>query len=325
MIYNSCLERVLKEMQEELLSSHKLSLFTKAFERISDRYRKETGFFLQTEEERLAYLFTRLPSTFAVACRVFQELKQRAPDLEVHSLLDVGAGPGTGMWAAIEEFQSLQKGTFIEKDASFASLGKQLIDRSANPFLQKASWHLMDMKEIVNSEPHDVTLLSYSIGEVKEEHWKKLLSNLWGSTEKALVIIEPGTPGGYHRMMKIRDFLQNECSAYLWAPCPHSKPCPLSKEDWCHFSTRVQRSSLHKQLKSAELGYEDEKFCYLIFGKQKAASFSKRILRHPMKHTGFIEVTVCEEEGIVQKKIYSKKNKEIYRDIKKLNWGDVIV
>lgn len=323
-IVQSLLDQVLKEMQEELSSSHKLSLLSKAFERISKRYREETGLFLQTEEERLSYLFTRLPATFAVACRVFQELKRRVPDLEIHSLLDVGAGPGTGMWAAVEEFKTLHRGTFIEKDFSFASIGKQLIARSSHPVLQQAPWHSMDMKDISNIKSHDLTLLSYSIGEVNEEHWESILSTLWQITEKALVIIEPGTPSGYRRMMKIRDFLHNQLGAYLVAPCPHSKACPLSKEDWCHFSERVQRSSLHRYLKSADLGYEDEKFCYLILGKQQACSFSKRIIRHPMKHSGFIEVTVCEKEGTVQKKIYSKKNKEMYKEIKKLNWGDLI-
>ena len=42
-----------------------------------------------------------------------------------------------------------------------------------------------------------------------------------------------------------------------------------------------------------------------------------------MKHSGFVEFSLCGEEG-VQKKVYSKKDKEKYRENKKLNWGDVI-
>jgi ribosomal protein RSM22 (predicted rRNA methylase) len=132
--------------------------------------------------------------------------------------------------------------------------------------------------------------------------------------------VEPGTPSGYAKLMKIREILK-DLGGFLWAPCPHSLPCPLLKGDWCHFSVRVSRTSLHRQLKSADLGYEDEKFSYLIFGKEPIAAFQARVIRRPAKHSGFVELMTCQKDGI-KKEVYSKKDKEIYKQRKKLEWGD---
>ncbi len=123
-------------------------------------------------------------------------------------------------------------------------------------------------------------------------------------------------------MMKLRDILL-DLGGFIWAPCPHHLKCPLLDGDWCHFPARVQRTSLHRKLKSADLGYEDEKFCYLIVGKEPCETYQGRILRYPIKHSGHVDVTLCQKEG-VQKKVFSKRDKEKYRVIKKLNWGDVI-
>src|SRR3989339_287493 len=147
-MFHSQLEEVLHHFQEKLLSTYKKGSLTKAFERISDRYRKEEGDFLQTDEERWAYLFTRLPATFAVALKVFEELQARSPDLEIHTLLDVGAGPGTGMWAASEVFgKTLSLCTLLEKDPHFSGMGKLLAKESSFPWVQTANWKMADMKE----------------------------------------------------------------------------------------------------------------------------------------------------------------------------------
>lgn len=42
----------------------------------------------------IAYLLKKLPGTFAVACRVFTELKYRLPEFQPKSFLDFGAGLG---------------------------------------------------------------------------------------------------------------------------------------------------------------------------------------------------------------------------------------
>src|ERR1041385_4656881 len=59
-----------------------------------------------TEAHRAAYLAVRLPATYAALRRVFAEINVRAPQAEIASLLDLGAGPGTTLFAATQTFRS---------------------------------------------------------------------------------------------------------------------------------------------------------------------------------------------------------------------------
>lgn len=161
------MEDVLRSLEEKILSSYKLNSLTKAFERISDRYRKGSGTFLQTQEERWVYLLTRLPATFATSVRVCQELRARRSDLTFQSLLDVGAGPGAGLWAASQVFDTLTKATLIERDVDFLRIGKEIASFSSLDAVKQAIWKCEDMSRLGDIESHDLTILSYSIGEVR--------------------------------------------------------------------------------------------------------------------------------------------------------------
>jgi ribosomal protein RSM22 (predicted rRNA methylase) len=93
--------------------------------------------------------------------------------------------------------------------------------------------------------------------------------------------------------------------------------------DWCHFSARVERTQLHRQLKGGELSHEDEKFSYLILAKQSASSEGfGRIVRHPHIEPGFIKLSLCTSQGKVANFGVSKRDKEAFRRARKSDWGD---
>ena len=78
------------------------------------------------------------------------------------------------------------------------------------------------------------------------------------------MIVEPGTPAGYERILAARARLI-ELGRVIVAPCPHQAACPMPPgKDWCHFGARVNRSALHRRVKDADLSYEDEKFSYVV-------------------------------------------------------------
>ena len=118
----------------------------------------------------------------------------------------------------------------------------------------------------------DLVFLSYVLTELPEADLGKALDRLWDAARQALVIVEPGTPEGYALILKIRAHLL-KAGARIAAACPHDLDCPLKDTaQWCHMSARVERTSLHRKIKSdAALGYEDEKFSYLVATRLPAA------------------------------------------------------
>lgn len=309
---------------EQQISFKSLQSISQASSELTNRYRRGCSeeSYVRSDQDRLAYILSRMPATFAVIYRVFEELKERIPGFFPSSFLDLGAGPGTGLWSARESFPSLTGFNAWEYDEGFINLGRKL--GSADSLLNTADWKRKNFEIDRDFPASDLTLISYAIGEIEEKFWDGFFSSLWEKVKNTLVIIEPGTPVGYKRILKIRDILIQK-GAKLIAPCPHANMCPLKEPDWCHFYARIERSSLHRRVKNAALNYEDEKFSYLIFTKNIDTSlFESRIVRHPQIHKGHVCVSLCTKSKVIVQETFTKKDKEKYKLIKKLSWGDSI-
>jgi ribosomal protein RSM22 (predicted rRNA methylase) len=134
-------------------------------------------------------------------------------------------------------------------------------------------------------------------------------------------MIEPGTPATFANVLRARDLLIG-VGAQIVAPCPHHNVCPLAaRNDWCHFAVRLERSAHHRRLKGGDLGYEDEKFSYLIASKIPMQRPEARIVRHPLKHSGHVKLTLCTPADLQQVTI-AKSQKLLYRAARKAEWGD---
>src|SRR5262249_22582831 len=137
----------------------------------------------------------------------------------------------------------------------------------------------------------------------------------------ALVVIEPGAPDGFARIRGIRAELL-DLGARMVAPCPIETSCPIVHPDWCHFAARVERSSIHRRLKDAELGYEDEKFSYVALARSAPASIAEsRVVRRPQHHPGLIEIALCTPGGLQRERV-TKRDKPGFRRARHLSWGD---
>ena len=276
-----------------------------------------------TEAHRAAYLAVRLPATYAAICRVFAEIKSHAPQQEIVSLLDLGAGPGTALFAAAEQFPQLQQATLIESDASWIAVGKRLAEQSELPAVQQAQWLKQDLRSGLTCDKHDLVVISYTLGELPQAAAEAVLNKAWKCTGKFLVLIEPGTRRGFAAINAARSSLIANTATIL-APCPHHFACPMATEgDWCHFAQRVERTSQHRQLKGGALGYEDEKFSYLVAAKSADPSAGARIVRHPGKHSGHVKLALCTAEGKIENRTVTRSSKEAYKRARKAEWGDL--
>jgi ribosomal protein RSM22 (predicted rRNA methylase) len=300
------------ELQEAIdkIAQHSASL-KKAREALSQDYREGKASPFSDEGKRLAYLGARLPATYAA---VFKVLREISP---FDHLLDLGAGPGTASWAAAEIFPELKKITLVEKSSDAISLGKELSKDASHEVLRNAQWIQQSVADPIPKA--DVAILSYVINELKDP--TPVIERCWNAVT-TLIIIEPGTPKGFERIRRAREQLIS-LKANILAPCPHALACPIQGNDWCHFAARVERTKLHRLLKEGSLGYEDEKFSYVIASKNPSPLFSGRIIRQPMKQSGFVKLALCSDTGKLEEKIVTRKNKESYRAARDAEWGDI--
>jgi len=276
---------------------------------------------IANDAQRVAYLAIRFPATYAVNRRIFSELKLRAPETQIATLLDLGAGPGTALFAAAEIFPELERATLIEADEQWIKLGKDLA--RASGLRQDAQWGRGDLRSGFSCGQHDLVVISYVFGELSPDAADAVIRKAWSCARQFLAIVEPGTPRGFSMIDSARSALI-AAGAGIVAPCPHKLRCPMAAAgDWCHFSQRLERTAEHRQLKGGDLGYEDEKFSYIVAGRQGAAVEGARIVRHPVRHSGHIELTLCTQSGQIERKTVTRSNKERFRAARKADWGDV--
>ena len=310
----------LKDSINRLLSENKASNIIENAQTISNRYRKNDGKgkrLLTNESEAVSYVISRMPATYAAVYSVFKQILVNY-DEEITSLLDVGAGTGAGTWA-VNEIENMSQITCLEREKSMSNIGKKLMKNTA---LDNVQWKSYNILQDEIAEKADIVLTSYMINELPEQKRENAVLKLWQATNKLMVVIEPGTPEGFKNILNIRNLIKEQ-GGYIVAPCCCNGECPIKENDWCAFYARVARSSIHRQAKGGNLGYEDEKFSYIAFSKTPVEITGERILRHPQINSGFVKVKLCTAEGI-QEKNYSKKDGEIYKKIKKLDAGEKI-
>jgi ribosomal protein RSM22 (predicted rRNA methylase) len=293
---------------------------------ISQAYRSGQGSArtITSADDALAYALARLPATFAAAAAVLTALKQAAPDFAPRTLFDVGAGPGTASWAATGCFPSLSALQLVDDNAHLRRLAQRLLSSAAAATLRDAAYGQGDARELMNAlAPVDLTIASYFVGEVPDAELLDLADGLWAKTAGILVVIEPGTPAGFARIRSLRSHLVG-CGAHVVCPCPHDLECPLTGDDWCHFSQRLNRSRDHRQVKGAALPFEDEKFSYVALSKFAPAGPRRdRVLAAPRVTKAQIAAKLCTPAGLVMD-VASRRDRDAYKVRRSWRWGDAV-
>ena len=289
---------------------------------ISQTYRDGGGSSgITSEADALAYALVRMPATYAAVTAGLNALRGIVPDFAPASLLDVGAGPGTATWAAAEAFSSLTRFTLLDANSALRALALDLGSNSAR--LRDMTYQRGEARAaLADAEAADLVVANYMIGEIDEAERTALAELMWTKTRGTLLVVEPGTPAGYARIIALRRQLIAE-GAHVAAPCPHDGECPLTAPDWCHFTQRLPRSRAHKQLKSAELPYEDEKFSYVALTRAAVAQHPARVLAQPVLSKSAVTAKLCTDHGVVSA-IAPRRDKIAYARFRKYNWGDAV-
>lgn len=315
----------LRQAVDAQLQGVALADLQKASGILSRRYRAETRdgkWHMSDELAAKAYLAARLPATYAAVVSALQEAADVCSGFSPHSQLDVGAGPGTALWAALAVWPELKQVQLLEGSNAIRDVGEAL---SKHAIIPEIEWHAADVTTgLQKAKASSLVTLAYVLDELSEPAREKLIAQLWALTEGMLVIVEPGTPAGWQRVMRARTQLQG-LNAHIVAPCTHSHACAVQLPDWCHFSRRVARSKIHRLTKEADVPWEDEKFSYLAVSRQPVLQSGKRVLMQPKIGGGKVNIKLCSTDGSVADSLITKRDKELFSRARRADWGDLIV
>jgi ribosomal protein RSM22 (predicted rRNA methylase) len=250
---------------------------------------------------------------------VLAELGSLRPGWAPKSILDLGAGPGTATWAAVAVFPSIEHAELVEREPEMAALGIRLGRNGLPDLLADSAWTIADAAEVTTPKS-DLVVAAYILGELRHDRERSALERWWWAARGELLLIEPGTPAGFERLRAARSALIS-WGAQVTAPCPHDDACPMAGSDWCHFAVRLERSNLHRELKGARLGYEDEKYSYLAVSASRPCVPVARLVRSPRPHKGHVRLWLCEAGGL-DERVISRREGEVYRRARAARWGD---
>lgn len=297
---------------ESLLDGYSLKELKNVASDIMEQYKNNSNKGNDLINSSLAskvYAVYRLPATYSAFGEALKHTLELY-DQNIDSMIDVGAGSGSASLAVSHLLPNIKNYTLLERNKYMMEIGNSLHN------FDYINYDLSKDNLDING---DLVISSYVLNELDQNSRINAINKMWNMTNKLMLIVEPGTPEGFALIREIKDYLIS-IGAYVIAPCTHMGIC---LNTWCHFSTRVSRSKLHKDLKGGDAPYEDEKYCYIAFSKSEITPCKNRILRHPQINPGFVELEVCSKEGFKKIK-YSKKDKELFKKARKSDAGDMI-
>jgi len=314
----------LREAVEAALEGVPLDQLRKASDRLTARYRSETrdgALHLADDLAARAYLAVRMPATYAAIRASFAVAAELRPDFAPSSVLDVGAGPGTALFAARDCWTSVANAELIEASPAIRHWGERLLPLLS---LQSFRWNSQDVAAARPDRQHDLVVLAYLLDELPPAALAPLIERMWDVTAGMLIAVEPGTPAGWSRILQLRERLI-ALGAHIAAPCPHALACPVVAPDWCHFSRRVARSRMHRRIKFADVPWEDEKFIYLAASREPATPVQARVIARPQSRGGTVTLTLCNRDGTRTEPLLSRREGMRYAQARRLDWGDAIM
>ncbi|MEU6543773.1 small ribosomal subunit Rsm22 family protein [Streptomyces sp. NPDC046859] len=293
-----------------------------AVERLISAYRGATPTdspILRDRADVAAYAAYRMPATYAAVRSALEAFARTVPGWAPERHIDVGGGTGAATWAVAATWPGRREVTVLDWAEPALAVGREIAE--TDPVLRGARWQRARIGAGLTLDAADLVTVSYVLNELTAADRGTLVDTV-ADAARTVVIVEPGTPDGYARVIEARDRLI-AAGFRVAAPCPHSAACPIVPgTDWCHFSARVPRSSLHRQIKGGSLAYEDEKFSYVAATRLPAGPAPARVVRRPQIRKGQVLLDLCETEPALRRVTVTKRHGDLYRAARDTDWGD---
>lgn len=336
----------LREAIDRALANVPPARWQRAAQALSERYRgpraadiaerTHAGALARGDDQALGYAAMILPATYAQLRGAMAATAARAPVWTPETLLDLGSGPGTALWAAAAQWPSLRAVTAWEREPAFIALGRDLAHGARSPAVRQAKWERVDLqargveqrapndersvqRSALGAQRFDLVVLGHVLNELDGETRRRVVAEAWSATGGLLLIVEPGTPEAFEVVRAARDALLAE-GARTIAPCAHDRPCPLER-DWCHFPQRLWRPEFQRRARGAPSQWEDSKFAYAALARfSPERAIWGRVIREPVFNKAYAETTISARTGVARYRAL-KRHREMFRLVKDLPWG----
>jgi len=296
--------------------------------------------YFDDETNRLAYLAGFVLTNAEKVKLCLSQVKKLLPQTGRLSVLDVGSGPGTAVFAASE--------LLSDRDAVFTALEKNKSVLQEAKTLERAlqkkhgvDW-LVGGVEKTPSSPFDLIVAANVLNELDAQQQLKTVKELL-STGRLVVLIDPALKQTARDLMKLRDQLVVGSLASVIAPCTHQKPCPMlsaNKRDWCHFYIEWKRPKLIEALDNATgLDHRYLKLSYLsLRARRSNLDLENKIAASPaaprndnyravsslLKTKGKLELVVCGNGELGRLRRLDKNASETNRAFGQAKRGDLV-
>jgi len=276
--------------------------------------------------DALAYLGLRATATYSQIWGAVDAVCEIVPSWQPTTLLDLGCGAGSGLWALTDLLPSLTHATAIDQSAHFLTLGQQILSTAQEALT--VTWQQANILQSVQqaSAMYDVVLLANVLNELNEQQRTDLVATAFQRCKALLLIIEPGTPVGSGIVQKAAQQLAPVGT--LLAPYLGNQ---FIQEEWLHFPQRFTRPDfarrLRQEMRDSTLmasDWEEAKYSYVAISKlPPEVTPWARVIGPTQVLKGYIEVPLLTAGGRLQAKVF-KRHKQPYAYAKKLRWGEVI-
>ena len=280
-----------------------------------------------------SYLLYYWPVSFYEVSALLHELRTRAMLPNIHSVLDLGSGPGPASFAA--QTFGAKRASLVDKSKHALAAASAIATKGRVKGLNlEIIEHCAEIEDFCapNGESYDLIIATNSINELwpdspngilkRRDLVLKFLPNL--QPEGIIVIVEPSAHYTSIPLLELRDSLLaadlDGISLACVGPCPHSLPCPmLGKEKKPCFSewkwnlpplvreladcAGLDRDSLkaswvalkkHKKQEKDKEALQDNKI--VPFG---SSGLSGRIVSEPMLNkAGRVRYILCTNGGL---------------------------
>ncbi|MEY4064959.1 MAG: hypothetical protein RIR26_1167 [Pseudomonadota bacterium] len=251
------------------------------------------------------------------------ELKKWSIPSHITRWIDWGCGTGIATQSVLRQWGCTSHTQFVFSDRSRTAMqfaAEQL--KSLQPHAQVSQVH----PDLLQVSRNDVILMSHVLTELNEEQTQKLIAQV--SQAGAVLWVEPGTPYCSKKLISAREQLLTSFS--IVSPCPHQGTCGIKKDskDWCHFfapppSEIFQDPSWMQFSKTMKIDLRSLPVSVLVAeiknsGAQAQteheSSSSGRLLGRPRFYKGHAKIVVCDAEGISEKSLQERHNKEKFKE-----------